>query len=105
MLPEVTVPTKGLLVKDGALQDGSKGERHKSIPVGFVKLVLELHPVQAQRVEEALEHVHAEQDASGHGGEDGKALKEKEGAQRKGKERKVGSGGQRKIECGGLAGQ
>lgn len=42
-------------------------------PVCLVELVLELHPVKTQGVEEALENVHAEDDAEGHPGEDGEA--------------------------------
>ena len=42
-------------------------------PVCFIELVLELHPVKTQGVEEALQDVHAEDDAEGHPREDGEA--------------------------------
>ena len=46
-----------------------KGEEEKAhlepVAVRFVKLVLEFHPVQAQRVQEALEHVHRLSNAAG----------------------------------------
>lgn len=38
------------------------------IKIHLVELVLELDPVQAQRVEEALQHVHAQDDREGHAG-------------------------------------
>lgn len=36
------------------------------VPVAFVELVLELDPVQAEGMEEALHGVHAHEDAEGH---------------------------------------
>ena len=43
---------------------------HQPTPttIYLVELVLELDPVQAQRVEEALQHVHAQNDREGHAG-------------------------------------
>lgn len=38
-----------------------KRKRTKQVPVSLVKLVLELDPVQSERVQEALHHVHSQQ--------------------------------------------
>ena len=46
-------------------QDFSKGQRRKLVAVGLVKFVLKLDPVQPQRVQEALEHVHGEEHRKG----------------------------------------
>jgi hypothetical protein len=40
------------------------------VPISFVKFVLELHPVQTQRVEEALHSVHAHQHSECHPDQD-----------------------------------
>lgn len=47
-----------------------------SLPPYLVELVLELHPVQTQRVEETLEHVHTQNDRKGHTRKDSKADKD-----------------------------
>ena len=36
-------------------------ESHELVPLTLVKLILELHPVQPQVVQEALQHVHEHQ--------------------------------------------
>lgn len=54
-------------------EDLLEAERDEPNAIGFEELVLELDPVEAQGVEEALQHVHHQEDASGDGGEDGKA--------------------------------
>lgn len=50
-----------------------KGERLESVAIRFEKLVLELHPLQSQRVQKALHQVHAHQDAEGQVDENGPA--------------------------------
>lgn len=46
--------------------------RSKADTIGVVKLVLELHPLQTQRMEKALEHVHHEQHTHGDACKDSK---------------------------------
>ena len=47
----------------------------KAVPVCLEEFVLELDPVQTQRVEKAFEHVHGQQHAEGDHGENEIALK------------------------------
>jgi hypothetical protein len=58
------------LVQSSAGEHGFEVERLEAVAVGLEELVLELDPVEAQRVEEALEEIHAEQHSEGDHGED-----------------------------------
>ena len=44
-------------------------EGHESIPATLVELALEFNPVEPERMQEALHHVHAHHDADRHRGE------------------------------------
>merc|ERR1719174_2745081 len=46
-------------------QDIRELEGLEGVPVALEELALELHPVEAEGVQEALEHVHPEQDTDG----------------------------------------
>jgi hypothetical protein len=43
-----------------------KAEKSKRKTISFVEFVVELHPVQTESVQEALQAVHAEQNAEGY---------------------------------------
>lgn len=45
--------------------DRGKGERRERVSLAAVELVLELDPVETQRVQERRQPLHAEQDADG----------------------------------------
>ena len=62
----VRLITHTLLPRDS----GQEIKWEKSIAVGTKELVLELNPVQAQGVQEALEEIHGEENAGGHDSED-----------------------------------
>lgn len=58
----------GLFV-EFAVQNAIEGEGEKLETLSAVELVLELHPVQAQGVQEGRQPLHDEQDAHGERGE------------------------------------
>ena len=53
-----------LLIKH-FIQYGSEWVRLEFVAISLVELVLELHPVETERVQEALEQIHAHEDAEG----------------------------------------
>ena len=48
-----------------SIQNGLKGERLEPIAISIVKLVLELHPVEPEGVQEGREPLHNQKDNNG----------------------------------------
>ena len=60
-----TVQCRGLKLIIFPTKDGLKGERLELVAIAVIELVLELHPVQPEGVQEGREPLHHQQDPNG----------------------------------------